>query len=84
MKRALSALFATGILLTVSSAFADEPPAPSVRTLPTITIYGKRPPLPSVVVDVTRPTAAHEAGKAHDEMRNAWLLKTEPAALKSH
>ena len=83
MKRALSALFVTGILFTCSSAFADEP-SDNVRTLPMITIYGKRPPLPLVVVEITRPTAAHEAGQAHDEMRNAWLLKTEPAAMRNH
>jgi len=49
-----------------------------------ITIYGKRPPLPSVVVEITRPTAAREAGRAHDEMRNTWIVATEPAALKTH
>ena len=77
---ALSALCAS--LLFSASASADEPTIDNVKTLPMITIYGKRPPLPSVVVEITRPTAAHEAGRAHDEMRNAWLLKTEPAAMK--
>jgi hypothetical protein len=80
----LSLFSATMTLLSASTAFADEPGADSVRTLPMITIYGKRPPLPSVVVEITRPTAAHEAGRAHDEMRNAWILASEPTALKNH
>lgn len=41
--------------------------ADGVHHLSPVTEYGRRRALPSVVIELTRATAAHEAGAAHEE-----------------
>lgn len=72
---ALAAALTFGGMLLASPARADEPgPA---TTLPVTTIVG-RANRPNVTIVLARPTAAREAGAAHDAMRTAWLARTEP------
>jgi hypothetical protein len=67
-------------LMTLStSALADE--SEGVRTLPMITIYG-RAPKPSVVVEIRGPTAAREAGLAHEGLRDRLMAQSIPPALR--
>lgn len=66
MKLFASIAFATMISLP-AIASADET-AVTVTTLKPITIVG-RPNRPNVTIELTRPTAAHEAGAAHAAMR---------------
>ncbi len=68
--------------LVVAPAFADPtaptvPAAPAVYVMPVITVPG-RPSRPTVVVVVTRPTAAAEAGAAHESLRATLLARSEP------
>jgi hypothetical protein len=60
-------------MFLTSSASADQ-------TLPEIVVYGHRQ-MPSVVIELTRPTAAHEAGAAHEAFRREMLEKSRPPAL---
>jgi hypothetical protein len=69
------------LALTPSLAFAD-PDVGSVRTLPVIVVYG-RAPKPSVVIELTRPTAAHEAGVAHEVLRTRLVEASAPPALRA-
>jgi hypothetical protein len=81
--------------LVAVPAFADPtaPAAPhpaaghaaagSVRVLPEIVI-ACRAQRPTVVVVVTRPTAAHEAGAAHEVLREALVAQSEPVTPKAH
>lgn len=81
MKR--SALFAIALCVAApfiaAPAFADPTaPAPGhVHVMPTVVVTG-RVIKPAVVVVVTRPTAAHEAGAAHQALHDALLARTEP------
>jgi hypothetical protein len=77
------ALFAIALsvpaFLVATPAFADPTaPAPGhVHYMQTLVVTG-RAQRPAVVVVVTRPTAAQEAGAAHESLREALLAKTEP------
>ncbi len=51
-----------------------------VHQMKPITIYG-RPNMPSVVIELTRPTAAQAARAAHEEMRNAMIESLRPSTL---
>ena len=44
-------------------------------------IYG-RPPKPLVVIELRHPSAATQAGAAHEDMRAEWIQKLEPATLR--
>jgi len=79
MKLLSGVLAASALVLLSAAASADE--TPGVYTTPVVTIYG-RPNKPSVVIELTRPTAAAAARAAHEGMRNAWLERSVPAALK--
>lgn len=61
-------------------ARADET-TPATTTLPTITIVG-RPARPNITVVLTRPTAAREAGAAHEAVRKALVEASVPATLR--
>lgn len=75
---ALSIVFAA---VGVSSAvMADEKCEPGVICLKPYTVYG-RAPKPSVVIELQHPSAATQAGAAHDAMKEEWLKKLEPATL---
>ncbi len=75
-----SAFVAVPALADPTAPAAPAPPhqaAGAVRMMPTITVTG-RAQRPTVVVIVTRPTAAHEAGAAHEALREALVASTEP------
>jgi hypothetical protein len=79
MKRAL--LVAAALALVSTSALADDA-TPIVHVLKPITIVG-RPNKPSVVIELTRPTAASAARAAHEEFHNALIESLKPATLKN-
>jgi hypothetical protein len=87
MKTVLGILVASTMVLLSASAAADPttsaPAVAVVHTLNPIIIVGRRPNKPSVVIELTRPTAANAAHAAHEEMRNAWLEASVPATMKS-
>ena len=79
MKHVAAALAIASALVSLpSTARADDE---GVHTLPVITIYG-RPNRPSVIIELTRPTAARAASAAHEEMKAAMVAKTEPRPLR--
>jgi len=84
MKARLAAsVLALGTILA-ATALADETNTAceaGYQCLKPVIVYG-RPPKPIVVVELVRPTAAHEAGAAHEEMKLEWLKKAEPKALR--
>ena len=89
MKRLVLAAAAAALVLPILAvpALADPTttaatPAPQVYVVPTVTVYG-RAAKPLVVVIVKRPTAAQEAGAAHEALRQTTLAHSEPAALQS-
>ena len=79
MKKA--ALLAVALTLVTTTAFADDE-TPIVHTLKPVTIVG-RPNKPSVVIELTRPTAAQAARAAHEEFRSALIESLKPATLKN-
>lgn len=95
MKRLVLALAAAalGLPMVAVPALADPTTAASaskpassnapvqVYVVPTVTVYG-RAAKPLVVVVVKHPTAAQEAGAAHDALRTATLARSAPDALK--
>lgn len=87
MKRLVLSAAAAALALPMLAvpALADPTTAPAasaqVYVVPTVTVYG-RPAKPLVVVLVKRPTAAQEAGAAHEVLRETTLARSEPAALK--
>jgi len=93
MKKSFAVLLGLAAVMVVPSiASADEPSGPHVSvgseqkpvvTLPVITVYGKRPAKPSMTIELTRPTAAREAGAAHEDLRKSLLEASMPAALKA-
>jgi hypothetical protein len=81
----MKALAATLVLLStlgLSLVARADPSATvdGVTYLPVITVYG-RPNRPSVVVELTRPTAASAARAAHEAMRVRLIQASEPATL---
>ena len=64
----LFAAIALASVMAVPAIASAEEPAPTVKTLKPVTIVG-RLNRPSVVIEITRPTAAHEAGAAHEASR---------------
>ena len=84
MKGRLAAALLLVATLIATSALADASDAacdPGYQCLHPVTIYG-RPPKPIVVVELTRPTAAKEAGTAHEQMKLEWLKRAEPKTLR--
>jgi hypothetical protein len=79
MKTILGGLLATMAILAPATASAD--PAGTVQ-VPLITIYG-RPAHPAVTIVLTRPTAAREAGIAHEAVRQSLMKQSMPPALKT-
>jgi hypothetical protein len=72
------ALAASAIVVSVPAA--ADPTAPGTLVLPTRTIYG-RLDKPKVVIVVKTPTAASQAGEAHEGLRAALMKQYEPATL---
>lgn len=66
-----------------SIASADEPGGDGVYRLPVVTVYGRRPARPSVIVELTRTSAAHEAGVAHEGLRESLIRASMPPALRA-
>lgn len=87
MKRLVLAVAAAILVLPMVAvpALADPTstaaPAATVYVVPTVTVYG-RAAKPLVVVIVKRPTAAQEAGAAHEVLRSAILDRSAPASLQ--
>jgi hypothetical protein len=72
------------LLLCSSLAYADSDQNTEggvVHTIPIITVYG-RAPKPSVVIELSRPTAAHEAGSAHEYLRERLTAQSIPPGLR--
>lgn len=64
------------------AAAAVAAAAPSnVKVLKPTIVYGRRQ-MPSVVVEIQRLSAAHEAGVAHESLHNALVESSLPAALR--
>lgn len=82
MKKPFALLGLVAMVLVPSAAFADGP-GDGVVNLPMITIYGKRPARPNVIIELTRPTAAAAAGAAHESLRDDLLKASMPPALKA-
>jgi hypothetical protein len=88
VKRLVLGLAAASLLLPILAvpALADPPavsaPGPEVYVVPTVTVYG-RPQRPLVAIVVKHPTAAQEAGAAHESLRASTLARSEPASLQS-
>ncbi len=84
--RIVAGLVLSAALLASGIASADDTSVtvngPGVITLPVCTIVG-RPDRPHVAIEVAKPTPAREAGAAHEAMRRAWLLRSEPAPLRA-
>lgn len=84
MKKSFAVVLGLAALVVVPSvASADEPSGDGVVQLPVITVYGKRPAKPSMTIELTRPTAAREAGAAHEGLRRSLLAASMPAALEA-
>ncbi len=70
-------------LSSLASADDTKPSADGkVYVLKTVKIVGNRQ-LPSVVIELARLSAAHEAGAAHENLRKAMLEASVPATLKA-
>ena len=83
MARTLALLVLAAVSLVSLTSSADVTVGPDgTSTLPVITIYG-RVNRPSVTVILKTPTAARGAAVAHEDMKAAWLEKTEPSSLRS-
>lgn len=85
LKHVVAALVMSSALLAASVASADDTkptPEGKVYVLKPIKIVGTRQ-LPSVVIEIARLSAAHEAGVAHEGLRKALLEASVPATLKA-
>jgi hypothetical protein len=80
MKKVIFVLTLAAMWSLASLASADQTDGVGVYTMKPIVIVG-RPNLPSVVIELTRPTAAQAARSAHEEMRNAMIESLRPATL---
>lgn len=84
LEKIVGVLVACAALVVSSVASADEaPPNPEgkVYVLKTVRVVGTRQ-MPSVVIEVARLSAAHEAGAAHEGLRRTLLEQSMPAAFK--
>ena len=76
----LLTLLAASLVSLGASADGATVDADGVYHLKPITIVG-RPNKPSVVIELTRPTAASAARVAHEDFHVALLVSTQPATL---
>jgi len=77
-------LLLLSVLAVPSVAAADETTCePGFVCMKTVIVYG-RAPKPLVVIELQHPSAAKQAGAAHEEMRAEWIQKLEPATLRQH
>ena len=85
MPKLIAALVLSCAMSIPAIATADDAvpaaPAPAVTVTKEVKVVGHRL-LPNVIVELTRPTAAHEAGAAHEFLRAALLSRTAPASLR--
>jgi hypothetical protein len=82
MKKAILILSLAAVPLFATTASADDE-TPGSFTTKTVVIVG-RPNKPSVVIELTRPTAARAAGAAHEELRQKMIESMRPVTLVSH
>ena len=84
-KKLLAVVVVLSLTMVSLSASADDTTATQavkVYTLKPTTVYGKRQ-LPSVVIEIARLSAAHEASAAHDHLHNALVESSVPATLRT-
>ena len=79
MKSLVAFALAAAAVLAALPAAAD-PTAPGTLVMPSRTIYG-RVDRPMVVIVVKTPTAASQAGAAHESLRASLMKQYEPATL---
>ncbi len=80
MRIALAAFAALSLFTFAASARADESaPQPNVQVVKPVTIYARHGSRPSVVVVLQRPSAAHEAGVAHESLRASLMQASAPS-----
>ena len=70
----VSAFVALAAVSFASEARADGP----VTVESTLLVVVGRVSKPNVTIVLARPTAAREAGAAHESMRTEWLARTAP------
>ncbi|HEY1697217.1 MAG TPA: hypothetical protein VGG39_33885 [Polyangiaceae bacterium] len=80
MKSLLAVVLVAAGVLSVQPAFADPTVTVTLR-MPERTILG-RIDKPMVVIVMKTPTAASQAGAAHEALRASLMKQYEPAALK--
>lgn len=80
MKSLLAVALATVAILAAFPASAD-PTVTTTLVMPTRTILG-RIEKPMVVIVVKTPTAASQAGAAHEALRASLMKQYEPATLR--
>jgi hypothetical protein len=80
MKSLLVTVLVAAGALSATTAFADPTVTVTFR-MPERTIFG-RIEKPMVVIEVKTPTAASQAGAAHEALRASLMKQYEPAALK--
>ncbi len=83
MRRALVLAVTAASLFLSSSVMADETCERGFVCIKPVTVYG-RAPKPLVVIELQHPSAAKQAGAAHEDMRAEWIEKLEPATLRQH
>jgi len=84
MRKVFNTVFAGFALcstLAIPAVAAADTPSPTTYTLKVVTVYGRRQ-LPSVVIEIARLSAAHEASVAHEELHRALLEQSMPPALR--
>jgi hypothetical protein len=86
MKRFVLAALAVALVVPAFAVPALADPtvtvtiAPGTMVVPTYTVYG-RPNRPMVSIEIRPLSATDAAGAAHDRLRQATLLKNEPATM---
>jgi hypothetical protein len=78
--KSLLALVLAGAAVLVALPAAADPNDHATLVLPPRTIYG-RVDRPMVVIVVKTPTAASQAGAAHEALHEALMKQYEPATM---
>jgi hypothetical protein len=85
MKRFVLAALALALVVPAFAVPALADPTvtvtvtPGTMVIPTYTVYG-RPNRPMVAIEIRPLSATDAAGAAHDRLRQATMLKSEPGA----
>jgi hypothetical protein len=85
MKRLPLILAGLSVACVSTTALADPTPAkPAPPAAQTINVViTARAPMPQIVVLLQHPTAASVADAAHERMREEWLERSVPAAMRA-